>query len=219
MSRGRKGSPIIREALDRLAALRDEHREIRLNYYIRAEEATNGRLLNRRGLAARIDPQEMLQMNGTYIRAYASEELLEWIAANPRLTFAQFERQMHDMTTQPEIEEEPLPDEIPLQDAVLDPEFSVPPTMFGQPLLKVEAGHWILTRQQIEDLPLGDLGALIPGIIQEARTRGIQVEIEQGPEGHLHFRNVTIHPLCRCDFPEIGHALNCPERILEARRA
>lgn len=93
MSRGRAGSPYIRDALERLSALRDEHRDIRLNYYIHAETATNGRMLNRRGMKAGIDPMRMLEGNGTYIRAYGSEELLEWIAAHPRLTFAKFERQ------------------------------------------------------------------------------------------------------------------------------
>lgn len=97
MSRRRRpGSPIIREALDTIAALRMDFRDIRLAYYIRAEEATNGRLLNWRGRAAKIDPQDLLTRNMTSIRAYGSEELLEWIHTHPRLTFAQYERQMHD---------------------------------------------------------------------------------------------------------------------------
>lgn len=101
MSRGRRaGSPYIREALDRISELREIHRDIRLNYYIQAETATNGRMLNRPGMAAGIDPMRMLESNGTYIRAYGSEELIEWIAAHPRLTFAQFEKQSHETEEQ-----------------------------------------------------------------------------------------------------------------------
>jgi hypothetical protein len=89
-------SPNIRAALDEIKRLRDEFREIRLNYYVKAETATNGRILNRRGVRAKVDPQELLTRNMVSIRAYGSPELLEWIAENPRMTFAEYERQMFE---------------------------------------------------------------------------------------------------------------------------
>jgi hypothetical protein len=89
-------SPNIRAALDEIKRLRDEFREIRLNYYVKAETATNGRILGRRGIRAKVDPQELLTRNMVSIRAYGSPELLEWIAENPRMTFAQYEEQMFE---------------------------------------------------------------------------------------------------------------------------
>ena len=87
-------SPFIREALDTIAELRAEHRENVENQYRRAEEATNGALLNRRGQERGIDPYSLFTHNSTYFRAYASEELVEWFSRNPRLTFSDYERQM-----------------------------------------------------------------------------------------------------------------------------
>jgi hypothetical protein len=99
-------SPNIRAALDEIKRLRDEFREIRLNYYVKAETATNGRILGRRGIRAKVDPQELLTRNTVSIRAYGSPELLEWIAENPRMTFAQYEEQMfdrgHELYVEPE---------------------------------------------------------------------------------------------------------------------
>lgn len=84
-------SPIIRAALDRLKELRDEHRLITQAAYEAAEEATNGVMLNERGKARMIDPYSLFTHNHTYLLAYASEELVEWIEAHPRLSFADYE--------------------------------------------------------------------------------------------------------------------------------
>lgn len=85
-------SPHIRQALDRIAELRDAHRDHREWEYQQAEEATKGAMLNRRGREARVDPEAMLSHNMTYIRAYGSPELLEHLAQNPPLRFEEWER-------------------------------------------------------------------------------------------------------------------------------
>lgn len=60
--------------------------------YAAAEEATAGRLLNRRGVAAGIDPFSLFKGNRARAYAYASEELVEWWRSRPRVTFEAFER-------------------------------------------------------------------------------------------------------------------------------
>lgn len=85
-------SPIIRAALDRLKEMRDEHRLVTQAAYEAAEEATNGVMLNERGQARMIDPYSLFTHNQTYFRAYASEELVEWMKLHPRVTFADYER-------------------------------------------------------------------------------------------------------------------------------
>ena len=87
-------SPTIQAALDRLKELRDEHRSLTLGEYIAAEEYTNGVMLNQRGLDRGIDPYHLFTHNRTFFLAYASEELVEWCAAHPHLSFAEFERMM-----------------------------------------------------------------------------------------------------------------------------
>ncbi|MDL9978840.1 hypothetical protein [Microbacterium candidum] len=74
-------------------------RECRADYelalyaqYIRAEAATNGAMLNERGRARGIDPLSLFMGNATRANAYASEELREHWASDPRVTFAAFER-------------------------------------------------------------------------------------------------------------------------------
>ena len=91
MSRKRDPSPVFRQALDRIAQLRDEHRSITLHAYMQAEEAVSGAMLNDRGRRAGIDPYALFTHNTTFMRAYASEELIEHLAAHPRLTFEQYE--------------------------------------------------------------------------------------------------------------------------------
>lgn len=89
-------SPLIRAALDRIAELRAEHRLIVENDYARAEADTNGAMLNERGRVRGIRPFDLFTHNRTFFSAYASEELVEWRAKNPHLSFAEFERQMTD---------------------------------------------------------------------------------------------------------------------------
>ena len=89
-------SPHIRAALNRISELRAEHRLIIENDYQRAEHDTHGVMLNARGKARGIDPYSLFTHNSTYFNAYASEELKEWRATHPRVTFRDFERAMHD---------------------------------------------------------------------------------------------------------------------------
>lgn len=71
--------------------LREEYELVRIAAYQRAEEATCGRLLNRRGVAASVDPFSLFMGNAVTAYAYASEELVEHWRTYPRLTFAKFE--------------------------------------------------------------------------------------------------------------------------------
>lgn len=92
MSRGRESSPFIRAALDQISELRDTHRAYLWWYLERAEHATHGAMLNRRGKAAKISHHDLIWGNRTFVKAYASEELLEWMEKHPRMTFEQRER-------------------------------------------------------------------------------------------------------------------------------
>lgn len=82
--------------IDAAFAARRECREAFEPYlqaqYERAEAATNGAMLNKRGRQAGIDPWRLFTSNATYRRAYASEELLEHWERHPHITYAQFER-------------------------------------------------------------------------------------------------------------------------------
>ena len=89
-------STLIRAALDRIAGLRAEHRLIVENDYAKAEEATGGAMLNQRGRMKGIDPFHLFTHNRTFFSAYASEELVEWRAEHPHLSFAEYERMMTD---------------------------------------------------------------------------------------------------------------------------
>lgn len=89
-------SPLIRAALDRMAELRQLHRDAVEADYAAAEEATNGAMLNERGRMRGIHPFHLFTHNRTFFSAYASEELVEWRANHPHMSFAEFERQMLD---------------------------------------------------------------------------------------------------------------------------
>lgn len=75
-------------------------RECRADYelslysqYLRAEAETNCALLNERGRRRGIDPLSLFMGPELRAVAYASEELLEHWAREPRVTFARFEGQ------------------------------------------------------------------------------------------------------------------------------
>lgn len=90
-------SPFIREAFERRAAVREEYEDVFWMQYEAAETATNGRLLNRRGMKAGVDPVALFRANLTFRLAYASEELLDFWRDRPHLTFTAYERQrFHD---------------------------------------------------------------------------------------------------------------------------
>jgi hypothetical protein len=76
------------------ATLRADYEQVRGSAYLAAEEATRGALLNARGKRQGIDAYSLFIGSDVRARAYASDELLEWWASHPRLTFTAYERQM-----------------------------------------------------------------------------------------------------------------------------
>ncbi|MDR6867882.1 hypothetical protein J2Y69_002490 [Microbacterium resistens] len=85
---------IFIRAVEEYRLLRDEYEVVLIAAYERAVEATRGAMVNRRGRAAGISDWDLFTHNGSYARAYASEELIEHWAQYPRPTFSAFERQM-----------------------------------------------------------------------------------------------------------------------------
>lgn len=76
---------------------RMEFEVVREAAYVRALDATNGVLLNRRGIEAGIDTYSLFIGSNIRAYAYASEELIEHWSEHPRLTFDQFERQSFEV--------------------------------------------------------------------------------------------------------------------------
>lgn len=74
-------------------ACREDYELALYAQYLRAEAATNAALLNARGRARQIDPLTLFMGPERRALAYASPELIEHWASDPRVTFAQFERQ------------------------------------------------------------------------------------------------------------------------------
>lgn len=87
-------SSVFALAAARYHELRSDYELVLEAAYASAEAATNGHMLNRRAREAGISSRDLFTHNGTYARAYASEELLEHWARNPRPTFAAYERQL-----------------------------------------------------------------------------------------------------------------------------
>ena len=108
MSRGRPLSPILRDAFAHQSRLRDEFGLLRLQQYIAAETATNGALLNADGRARGIDPMRLFTGNHAYAYRYASEELRDWWAHHPRMTFPEYERQTYEAAPDDYYDWEPL---------------------------------------------------------------------------------------------------------------
>lgn len=75
----------------RYSASRRDRAAVIENQYVQAEAATNGFMLNRRGLEAHIEPRSLFTGPESRARKYASEELLEYWEHNPRPTQAMFE--------------------------------------------------------------------------------------------------------------------------------
>lgn len=72
---------------------RSAYDEVLYALYTRAEEATNGAMVNAEGRARGVDPLSLFMGPATRARKWASEELLEHWEEYPRVTFANFERQ------------------------------------------------------------------------------------------------------------------------------
>lgn len=92
-------SVIFDHAAGKWAEMRSEFDLVLEAAYAKAEESTNGCLLNRRGRAEGIDPYSIL--TGPYVRvlAFASPELIEHFEAVGRPSLARFEREwLHSHT-------------------------------------------------------------------------------------------------------------------------
>ena len=85
-------SPIVAAALERWRECRNEFELYLEAQHARAQEDTGGALLNSRGREAGISSWSLFYGPAQRMRAYASEELLEWFAKHGRMTFEQFER-------------------------------------------------------------------------------------------------------------------------------
>lgn len=62
--------------------------------FIAAEDECRGNLVNKAGRADDIDPWELWTGSSAHARRYASEELLDFWEANPRLTVTEFREQI-----------------------------------------------------------------------------------------------------------------------------
>ncbi|MGZ3140430.1 hypothetical protein ACVDFE_00135 [Lentzea chajnantorensis] len=71
-------------------ACREEYDSYVFTSYMQAEADCRGQLLNRDGLAAGIDPQELFSGPASRARKYASEELRTWWGRNSRITYAEW---------------------------------------------------------------------------------------------------------------------------------
>jgi hypothetical protein len=86
-------SAIITAAFAEWRECRAEYNDLLYAAYERAEEETNGALLNADGRAQSIDALSLFMGNETRAHRYASSELLEHWERYPRVTFSSFERQ------------------------------------------------------------------------------------------------------------------------------
>lgn len=82
--------PFFAYAMQLREAAREAFDDHKHAAYLRAEEATNGRMLNARGERNGIDAFDLFEGNEATARAYASPELLEHWRSHTRPTFARF---------------------------------------------------------------------------------------------------------------------------------
>lgn len=88
-------SVIFDAFLDDWRAIRDDYELHLQSAYLVAEEACRGKLLNRRGRRAGIDPLSLFLGPAVRAYAYASDELIEHWRSHPRVTFEQYEQQAY----------------------------------------------------------------------------------------------------------------------------
>ncbi len=94
MSR-RHGSAVFATAIAEWRAIRADYELYLQAAFLAAEEATRGKLLNRRGRRAGVDAYTLFMGPAVRAYAYASDELIEHWRTHPRVTFEQFEAQQH----------------------------------------------------------------------------------------------------------------------------
>jgi hypothetical protein len=85
-------SALVRAGFAGYREARDAYDSVLTLAYDRAEEATNGALLNARGRAKGINPATLFLGPAVRAYAYASPELVDHWEKHPRVTFAEFER-------------------------------------------------------------------------------------------------------------------------------
>ncbi|QTF71753.1 hypothetical protein [Arthrobacter woluwensis] len=93
----RSRSPIFAQAAQDWAAMKAEFDAALEDAYWRAEEATNGYMVNRLGKAAGIAALDLFRGPESRAYTYASHELLEHWEAFPRPSLARFEAQWLDL--------------------------------------------------------------------------------------------------------------------------
>lgn len=89
-------SVIFDNAVSTYSRCRQEFEDYLQHAYAKAEEATRGRMLNRKAEHKGIDSYSLFLSNQSRANAYASEELRDYWREHPRMTFEQFERQWFD---------------------------------------------------------------------------------------------------------------------------
>jgi hypothetical protein len=90
MARRDKAAAKAKRERDRRAAARAEYQEYLEWAWVEAEAATNGYMLNKRGIAAGIDPRSLFSGVERRVNAYASEELLAFFEGFGRFTLEYF---------------------------------------------------------------------------------------------------------------------------------
>lgn len=86
-------SALIRDGFDSWRECRQAYDEVLYAHYVRAEEATNGRMVNADGRAKGVDPVSLFMGNAVRAYRWASDELVEHWEEHPRMPFVEFERQ------------------------------------------------------------------------------------------------------------------------------
>jgi len=71
-------------------AVRRLYSELVHSQWLEAEDATRGHLLSKAGTAAGVSPLSLFSGPSSRARKYASEDLLRWWGAHPRVTYAEF---------------------------------------------------------------------------------------------------------------------------------
>lgn len=90
-------SPIFAAAARQYHACRREYGDHLEDVFSRASDDCNGVLMNARGQRQGVDPFSLFSGNEVRALAYASEELVEWWAKHPRMTFTAFEQQWFEL--------------------------------------------------------------------------------------------------------------------------
>lgn len=95
MARRAVRSTIFARALDQYREARYAYDDYLESQYARANDDTNGVLLNQRGRNQGVSSFSLFSGNRVRMEAYASEELKDWFRKNGRITYTEWEAQYH----------------------------------------------------------------------------------------------------------------------------